>query len=143
MKKFSVTIRSDGNSLFRSLAYVLTLHPDDDGSCSHIAIRFLIRGFINRDPHRYLGSVQEEAIDEYLDKLAQFDCEGNGMVGTDVEIQAAADLFQTTIWCYCQKPGEGEGSIWVEFRPETNSYPEEAIYLENLNSHFEPVCNQW
>lgn len=65
----------------------------------------------------------------------------NKVWATEVEIFVAATLLQTTIFVFFSPGPESEGK-WLKHDPvfKTSLPAEEgAIYLQNLNEHFQPV----
>lgn len=118
-------IRGDGNCLFRTICHVITNSENE-----HVLVRQLICDQIQAEAGRYLGRVGSVP---YLRKtLMRVDTAW----GTDKEISAAADLLGTTIWSFAPF-GDGRYG-WSIFEPQNNS-TEEAIYIVNRNSHYEPL----
>lgn len=119
-------IVADGNCLFRALSHSITNSED-----SYKEIRALICDQIQKKPLRFLGS---QAAESYLHSTKMRE---DKTWGTDREISAASDLLNTVIWCYGPL---GRAHAWTSFIPEKNAGDtSEAIFLVNMNNHFEPL----
>lgn len=117
-------IRGDGNCLFRTISHVVCNSQDH-----HIKIRNLVCDQIEGDPRRYVecGTGTKYIIDKKMRMARTY--------GTDIEIQAAADLLQTPIWVYGP---QHDRHIWVEYKPKV-SVSSESIFIVNRSEHFEPL----
>ena len=97
----SKSIEKDGNSLFRALSFWLTGSEE-----SHLRVRSLIVQYILE--HYELLGVEENYIEE-----ENMEC--RGVPGTDVEVQAAANMMDTRIFIFRQ---EGQIWQWMSFNPQ-------------------------
>lgn len=151
-------ISKDGNCFFRSLSFILT-----GSQRYHLETRQLICHQFTYFPSKYLSDVmgsnsylmkvaasaalsrkgksgwrlwrmrheynRKQKADRYIEKMSKL-----GVWATSREIQAAADILNTTIWCFGP-------TCWKSYNPMSGSSSDGAIFLINLNKHFEPLCN--
>jgi hypothetical protein len=140
----TVSIKGDGNCLFRSLSFVICGDQDFHGN-----IRSGIVDFMRRSDEVLKHSRSGECtIEQYL---IDTQMDNDGVWGTEVEIFAAATMLRTPIYVFSLY---GAHYQWLRFSPVPDSYgiiavtdetdedelhSGEAIYITNVGQHFEPV----
>ena len=119
-----------GDCLFRSLSYLIT-----GSQVQHKVVRTIICNYIRNgmidsylttSPIEYLISSQMELFEQ-------------NVWGSDVEIYAAAQLFETDIYVY--SAWGNNGNKWLKFTSYTNGNAcDESMYLTNASgNHFNAV----
>ncbi len=131
----TVRMRGDGNCLFRTLSYVLC-----GVQSHHKAVRDKLVEFI-RANERLVKQIENETQQQYLARMKQ-----DGTWGTELEIFAFATITQTTVYVYCSQGTSHEQQIrrWLPYRPvsvDSSAPNQSAVYIQNLNEHFEPVLD--
>ncbi len=104
------------------------------------------------DRFGWLG--EKETLDDYLSRLS-----ADGQWGGTSELIALASLLRTTIFVFVRWPAgkdvaaggdaddDAPSFVWEEYRPRDVALPaadalpptDKAIYLSNLDEHYEPV----
>ena len=122
-------VKGDGNCFFRAIAFLITGNEED-----HTDVRYSITQYISSGVlDTFLGMTG----DIYLDST---NMKYDGIWGTDIEIHAAAQLFQHDVFVY--HIWGNTGHKWLRFKSHTGLNSQEAIYLENMTSnHFNPVLS--
>ena len=132
----TVSMRGDGNCLFRTFSYVLfgvqSYHND---------VRNKVVGFMKENKH-LLQTM--EADPKYL-KRSRMEHEGSW--GTDTEIRTFATICNTTIFVYCKhgmNDKNNDNYVWLPYPPlhegknESNS---KCIFIMNIGNLYEPVLD--
>ena len=128
-------IKGDGNCFFRAISQVLTGSQED-----HQEVRALVTSYMlenatsNKMLSALLGSMT--TMMQYLKKTKM--CNLSVWV-TEMEIIATASMLHTTIYVYSPS---GATNKWLRHQPEVafnDTHHNEAIYITNINSHFETV----
>ncbi|ESO85609.1 hypothetical protein LOTGIDRAFT_155097 [Lottia gigantea] len=125
------SIQGDGNCLFRSISFVLSLSEK-----SHRKVRRAIMNHIESKADLFTPLLREQykSISDYI-KRSRMRMQGTW--GTEFEILAACDLLQTDIYIFTNNK-------WLKYPvlQINNSYTPEAIYLHHRDeNHYEVVEN--
>ena len=128
-------IVGDGNCFFRALAVLITGSQED-----HVELRALITTYLSHNADQFSSYLKEhESIIQYL-KISKMDT--LTVWATEIEIFAAAQMLQTSIYVYAISGGK---YTWLEHAPIENvncsisQHFQEAIYLTNISNHYETV----
>lgn len=137
-------VLGDGNCLFRALSVQLTGSEEN-----HIAVRKVLVDFEAKNPNIFAKKAQaaKRVFTAHLESMQKV-----FIWGTDLEIEAAASLFQTEIYEATDSIVPGEGR-WLRFMPLTIStlnalhladsiQPRRArgwLELLYMNKHFDSV----
>ena len=133
--KMTTRIKGDGNCFFRAISQVLTGSQED-----HQEVRALVTSYMlenatsNKMVSALLGSMT--TMMQYLKKTKMCNL---SVWATEMEIIATASMLHTTIYVYSPS---GATNKWLRHQPEVafnDTHHNEAIYITNINSHFETV----
>ncbi|XP_076870348.1 uncharacterized protein LOC143521406 [Brachyhypopomus gauderio] len=121
------TIIGDGNCLFRSLAFAISGSEKE-----HRKIRRAVTTQMERNESKYINCLRQ-GFSSVANYLATSRMKYVGTWATEVEIQAAADLFITNIFTFTR-------NTWLKYSSCNSCDQDVGIYLKHCSeSHYEVV----
>jgi hypothetical protein len=134
----TITMRGDGNCLFRAVSYYLA-----GDQSYHKALRDIIVTYMAENAP-IIGTIADQPT--YATKNNMII---PGVYATEVEIFAFASMLATNIFVYSPYGNDTKGAIqhkWQCYAPHsqlTSQFTQSttAIYITNFNEHFEPVIS--
>ena len=133
-----LSIVGDGNCLFRCFAFLA--HGSEN---AHAKMRSLLVTFVSLNASSFSALVFEGNIKTHVSKMKRF-----GEWGTQVELQAAATLFQKPLYVLTQSTNDKGDYDWIIYKPQFSndiSFPKETEinFLSTFNAilqHLE-ICH--
>ncbi|XP_029976984.1 uncharacterized protein LOC115409845 isoform X4 [Salarias fasciatus] len=123
----TIDIQGDGNCFFRSLSYVFS-----GLESHHRTVRLAVVKHVEQNPDVYRNVVREQftSVQQYVnDSRMKY----VGTWATEVEIQAAANLFNVDIYTYSEQK-------WLKYGSSGAAARNKAIYIKHCNEcHYEPI----
>jgi hypothetical protein len=110
-------MQADGNCLYRALSKQLANDSEQHGNLRAMLVKFaahnvrLLKCWVTSSPREILQKTPEVRLKEHLDAVSKL-----GSWGTQLEIVAAATLFQVDIYVATDSLVEGE-CRWTRFTP--------------------------
>jgi len=125
------SIKKDGNCFFRALSFVLSGTEEN-----YKQLRLVVTNHMMTINQQLLPHTQRN-VSSYLEATRM---RADRVWATDVEIFAAASLFGVDIIVYTQY---GSNLRWLRFCSSFNQsiHATNAILMQNLNLHFEPIIS--
>ncbi len=121
-------IHSDGNCFFGALSHVFS-----GSETYHRAVRLAVVKHVEQSPDVYRNLLRQEftSVQQYVrDSQMKY----VGTWATEVEIQAAADLFNVDIYTYSRQK-------WLKYSSSGGTTGNKGIYLKHCNEcHYEPIA---
>lgn len=138
-------ICGDGNCLFRSLAYIANGSQDDHEKMRSLLVNFALKNSTLFQP---LVMSNSSSLEEHAKKMMQLHT-----WGTQLELQAAASLFQKKLYLFTQLSSSVQYD-WIQYEPHPPHqlvlpdvhFPEltKMTHLElchTNNNHFDCIVN--
>ena len=124
--------KGDGNCYFRSISYILSGTEDN-----HQTIRDQVVSHMTNNLTTKLDNYMNQRVSTYLEQTSM---DKDGIWATDAEIMATASLLGIDIVVYTQM---GPAKEWLTYPASFSlcTQSDNAIYLENLGDHFNPVIS--
>ncbi|XP_014827040.1 PREDICTED: uncharacterized protein LOC106906318, partial [Poecilia mexicana] len=120
------SIVNDGNSFFRAVAYALS-----GSEKNHRKIRLAVVSHMtnNREEYEKFLTKDFASVIEYVNKSQM---KYVGHCATEIEFKSAANMLGLDIFIF-------SGTQWTKYSSKNSYLTNEAIYLQNLNEHFDAV----
>lgn len=124
----------DGNCMFRSLSFVLS-----GSQYQHFAVRKLVCNHVYSIERSTLGHIAPHlSVEDYLKSTHM---SKNNVLGTDVQLRAFANLFNTNVNVYVY-----EHKSWCVFPPlltlTDKDVTARSVYLLHPPAHYDLLCGQ-
>lgn len=116
----------DGNCFFRAISKALCGSDE-----LHLTIRRAVVTQLETYAPAYENILRSDykSVSEYIRKS---DIRSQGSWATEVEIQAAADFFDVSIYTFYE-------GCWIQYIPKGGRVSDQGIYLENCGYHYKNV----